>query len=1039
MPGLPPVQPRHPNPRQPPAAPFQPFPAFNNPQQPSRTPPSPQQPSAPPASGGATGSEKWYPGKLTHVNAKEQKADIEYADGTTAEDVPMSLIRAIGTGSAVGGVLFLDEAYDLEPAKNPEGAAIMAEIMSAAEDHRDKVTIILGGYRDDVEKKLYAHNPGMASRFIDVTFDDFDEDQLHEMWENLVAESKWVAEDGVSRVAARRVARGIGQKNFGNGRALRKQFLAAIEEAKQEYFGAAGSDVEPKLKIEHVIGKEPTRTNLPGLDKALLELEGKTGLASVKKEVQELVDLARNNWHKELRAEKIDAPQLNRLFLGNPGTGKTSIAKLYGKILAELRLLSKGTVVVKTASDFKGSVVGESEKQTGSILGLAQGQVLLIDEAYSLNDGGGGSGGGAYGTAVLDTIVEKVQGNPGDDIAVIMAGYKAEMLKMLRDQNPGLSRRFNPDSALMFEDFSDSELLKILGSICRADNTRASIVVKRAAIRHLAKRRALPHFGNAGAVITMFTDAKRRMVARCKAAGIDSAQMELAVQDFTGEENPAATDPLTLLEELSDVGNFKTMLMKIGKRIQVKRAQGRTIAGIAKNFVFTGAPGTGKTTVARKMGAILHAYGLLARDDVIVTSAEDLTAEYVGQSKAKVEEQMQAARGGVLFIDEAYELGMGAYGQEAMTKLLAMLTEPEYMGGKTVVVLAGYTDEMHRMLARNPGLKSRFPPDGFVHFPDWDAGKCYELIAQRAARTKPTPYRIAPAAEGALKGGLDLLRNRPGWANARDAHALYEMVEANCEIRVAALEPGQDNEALSTFTLADANTAVAEFVASRPMDLLDEFDGDHVLPVQEASANSAPAAVCVAARQANAQVTTALGAGEAESDQEEANPDQAHDTEDLEAAFQAEAAAALQFEEDSFRELIRIWNESAFDPQSQEETREFEEQLRQRAQKLRGEARKRAEEALAELKRRQKEALERWKKAEAERKAREEAERVRLQAIRDAQERERKEQEALAAKRLEEQRQKELQRIGNCVAGFRWIHEGNGFYRCAGGSHTHQF
>ena len=108
----------------------------------------------------------------------------------------------------------------------------------------------------------------------------------------------------------------------------------------------------------------------------------------------------------------------------------------------------------KTASDFMGSVVGESQQKTKAIIELAQGKVLLIDEAYNLDDQ-------LYGKQALDTIVEKIGGGIGEDIAVVMVGYRAEILKMIREQNPGLKSRFDTESAFVFEDFSDYELLKV--------------------------------------------------------------------------------------------------------------------------------------------------------------------------------------------------------------------------------------------------------------------------------------------------------------------------------------------------------------------------------------------------------------------------------------------------------------------------------------------------------------------------------------------------------------------------------------------------
>ena len=193
----------------------------------------------------------------------------------------------------------------------------------------------------------------------------------------------------------------------------------------------------------------------------------------------------------------------------------------------------------------------------------------------------------------------------------------------------------------------------------------------------------------------------------------------LTEQDVIGETSEHGADPMSILDDLEDVGGFKNKLKQIGDRIKVRRAEGRSIDDLVGNFIFTGAPGTGKTTVARKMGQILYAYGILATDTVIVTSGQDMTGQYVGQTKVSVEEKMQAARGGVLFVDEAYDLGEGKFGKEALTKLLSMLTEPEHK--KTVVVLAGYEAQMHDMLERNPGLKSRFTE--FLAFPDWNSDK----------------------------------------------------------------------------------------------------------------------------------------------------------------------------------------------------------------------------------------------------------------------------------------------------------------------------
>ena len=162
------------------------------------------------------------------------------------------------------------------------------------------------------------------------------------------------------------------------------------------------------ISMLDVIGRVPDRNTIPALDEALSELEGLEGLKlkEVKKSLHAMVDLAAMNYKRELRGVEPLEMSLNRLFLGNPGTGKTTVAKIYAKVLKSLNLLSKGGVEYKTASDFVGQAMGDSQSQTRTILDLSKGKVLVIDEAYNLH-------GHLYGKHALDTIVEKVSGGPG--------------------------------------------------------------------------------------------------------------------------------------------------------------------------------------------------------------------------------------------------------------------------------------------------------------------------------------------------------------------------------------------------------------------------------------------------------------------------------------------------------------------------------------------------------------------------------------------------------------------------------------------------
>jgi Cdc6-like AAA superfamily ATPase len=549
------------------------------------------------------------------------------------------------------------------------------------------------------------------------------------------------------------------------------------------------------------------------------------------------------------------------------------MASIYGKILKSLRLLSKGDVILKTTSDFIGSAVGESQNKTKAILEMAEGCVLVIDEAYGLDDQ-------LYGKQVLDTIVEKVSGKPGEDIAVILIGYDKEIKKMLRDQNPGLARRFDLSYALRFEDFNDQELMEIFTQNMSREEIICPFNVKRAAIKHLAKKRAMKNFGNAGAVNNLVADSIKKMQTRKKGErdllqllledkAVDQDKVSnlrrlilkgqskdsknrmqpiLSIVDVVGEGSPYEDDPLEILKTLegdpNDDDGYLAKLKNIGVRVDVRKKQGRDLSGIVQNFIFTGAPGTGKTTVAKKMAKLLYAFGLLATDSVVETSGLGLTGQYVGQTKKAVEEKMEEARGGVLFIDEAYELGSGAYGAEAMTQLLAMLTMDQYKDGKTVVILAGYKEQIDEMLNRNEGLKSRF--DETIHFGDWTPEMCLASVVSALSRGQlennglktgdpdeaPLFAIDADAKEVIYKGFDDLssrVTPRPGWANARDSGIMFKKLISAMEKRVGKIISNGTNLDLDSnkdeITIEDARNAVNEFLLQRPPKVL-ETEGE---------------------------------------------------------------------------------------------------------------------------------------------------------------------------------------------------------------------
>ena len=227
---------------------------------------------------------------------------------------------------SINGVIFIDEAHEIDPRANGKpGREIRAQLLLASNDHRNELTFILAGYREDVEKKLLGTDPGFGRRFHSkyrLEFRDYNESQIKTIWIRImekthrVADSTadgvevlgWgMADDDIAEVVARRIAKGSGRYGVGNAGEVQSQFDIATQRAQLR------ESQTLTIKIEDVIGPEPTRELLPYLDAALCELEEKyVGLTNVKRDINQIVEHVRTNWMKQKSLQKTDDIKLNR-------------------------------------------------------------------------------------------------------------------------------------------------------------------------------------------------------------------------------------------------------------------------------------------------------------------------------------------------------------------------------------------------------------------------------------------------------------------------------------------------------------------------------------------------------------------------------------------------------------------------------------------------------------------------------------------------------------------------------------------------------
>jgi Cdc6-like AAA superfamily ATPase len=246
-------------------------------------------------------------------------------------------------------------------------------------------------------------------------------------------------------------------------------------------------------------------------------------------------------------------------------------------------------------------------------------------------------------------------------------------------------------------------------------------------------------------------------------------------------------DALVGLESVKREVRALTDMIEVGRR---RQRAGLKAASVKRHLVFTGSPGTGKTTVARLYGEILASLGVLEKGHLVEVSRVDLVGEHIGSTAIRTQEAFEKARGGVLFIDEAYALspedGGRDFGKEAIDTLVKLMEDHR---DAVVVIVAGYTAEMARFLSVNPGVASRFSRT--ITFGDYGPEELLRIVEQQADEHE---YRLAPGASEGLLKYFTALPKGPAFGNGRTARQTFEAMVERHASRVAQLEnPSTDD------------------------------------------------------------------------------------------------------------------------------------------------------------------------------------------------------------------------------------------------------
>mgnify|MGYP000009358207 CR=1 FL=1 len=567
-----------------------------------------------------------------------------------------------------------------------------------------------------------------------------------------------------------------------------------------EKLSARYADVDSAiLAYDFLSGK--TEEDLFGLYDKMIELDSfgmmginKQGLLKIgesEKQLNELIGLSGiKESIKKIKAYALmnkdsDALNIHMCFLGNPGCGKTEVARFVAGILYENKILPTKKVIEVDRSGLVSEYFGATAEKTRSVIARAMGGVLFIDEAYALANNADTGGITDYGREAIDTLVKAMEDHRGE-FCVIFAGYRNEMQKML-SVNPGLKSRIQ--FTLDFPNYSREELKEITMLMLK----KRKYTIGEAALSRMLDitdvRRKDPNFANAREIRNILDQVIMCQNLRC--AGTEDTEIGIVdvnkyIQDakinLPTSSTGAAKKILTGEEELDQLIGLsvvKRMVRKI--KAYAKRNQG--LADFNLHMCFYGNPGTGKTEVARILSRILYDAGVLDEAKLVETDAHGLIGKYVGETAPKTLAKINDAMGGVLFIDEAYSLAGGttvnggatSYGEEAIAVLLK---EMEDRRGQFCTILAGYRDEMVKMISTNPGLESRI--QFTLEFPDYTREEL-GLIAQSFLEKKG--YSIDDEALNRLLDIMEYFRNRPNFANARTVRNVLDQVIMNQNLR----------------------------------------------------------------------------------------------------------------------------------------------------------------------------------------------------------------------------------------------------------------
>ncbi len=670
-----------------------------------------------------------------------------------------------------GGLLFFDNVQKLLPDRYANQVNPLDKLFVEMEHWNDDPIVIISGLNKGLDEFL-VNNPAIANRFkyrFQLPAPGYKE--LYEICRK-VLQKKY----------------GITNYSTDAEKKLQSFFKYSVK-IKDESFGYAHLATKTAEDIftsfitrgaEAVrVEKDDIRGYVPEerqLEEILADMDCYIGMNEVKRAVREIAYSVKNNSERlERGLGDRNKMGMHIVLTGNPGTGKTTIARKLGEILASIGYLDSGHVVETDRSGMVSPYQGETPKMVDRLCEKALGGILFIDEAYTLAPLNHSGEHDSQGTQALEKLMKRME-DDRNKFVVILAGYRMEMDNLFR-VNPGFRSRFN--YFLNIEDYFPEELFNILLTFAKEKkyilSEQAELLVQDK-IKEMYEQRD-KDFANGRTMRLLFDSICKNQAQRLESSNLqtitDEQLMTIEADDIPYDKPKIIdfNDCLKQFDGLVGLQSVKTEISNLASflNLQIRRGEANTFQG--KHYIFTGSPGTGKTTVARIMAEVFKTLGILSRGHLVEADRSKLVAGYSGQTAIKTNQLIDSAIGGVLFIDEAYTLKSNdndSFGTEAIDTLLKRLEDDR---GKFVCIVAGYTDQMHDFINSNPGLKSRFTQT--IHFDDYTPEELKEIFMKMSDAKK---FILDADTELSVQRIFEqlYLRRDKNFGNAREVRRIFD-------------------------------------------------------------------------------------------------------------------------------------------------------------------------------------------------------------------------------------------------------------------------